>query len=99
MPYITTDKRTLIDLSLKQIEQDIFSGKIDNVGELNYIITHILHTFIEKKPWSYSNFNSIIGVLECIKQEYYRRIIVKYEEKKIEENGDIYDEDDGLALN
>jgi len=31
----------------------------------------------------------ITGVLENIKQEYYRRVATKYEEQKIIENGDI----------
>jgi len=30
-----------------------------------------------------------MGVLECVKQEFYRRRAVPYEEEKIEENGDI----------
>ena len=37
----------------------------------------------------YENFNAMIGALECCKQEYYRRIIAPYEDKKIEENGDV----------
>jgi hypothetical protein len=31
----------------------------------------------------------ITGVLENVKQEFYRRIATAYEEKKIIENGDI----------
>jgi hypothetical protein len=39
---------------------------------------------------SYKSINDVIGVLECVKQEFYRRIAVPYEDKKIEQNGDIY---------
>jgi len=31
-----------------------------------------------------------MGVLECIKQEFYRRAVAPYEDKKKEENGDVY---------
>jgi hypothetical protein len=38
---------------------------------------------------SYSKVAMITGVLENIKQEFYRRIASFYEDKKILENGDI----------
>ena len=38
----------------------------------------------------YSEINSVIGVLECAKMELYRRIAAPYEDKKCEENGDVY---------
>jgi len=49
---------------------------------------------IEKKGLSYSNVNEIIGALECIKLELYRRVAAPYEDLKIEENGDVYFEKD-----
>jgi len=41
-------------------------------------------------PPKYKRYNKAMGVLECIKQEFYRRVISKYEDQKIEENGDVY---------
>ena len=38
---------------------------------------------------SYSKIAMITGVLENVKQEYYRRIAVPYEENKKAQNGDI----------
>ena len=38
---------------------------------------------------SYSKLAVITGVLENIKQEFYRRVGEPYEDKKIRENGDI----------
>ena len=38
---------------------------------------------------SYPKVAVITGVLENIKQEYYRRVAENYENKKILENGDI----------
>jgi len=31
-----------------------------------------------------------VGVLECAKMELYRRVAAPYEDKKKEENGDVY---------
>lgn len=38
----------------------------------------------------YDSLNAVIGVLECAKQEFYRRAAVPYENQKITENGDVY---------
>jgi hypothetical protein len=38
---------------------------------------------------SYSKIAIATGVLENIKQEFYRRVAEKYEDKKIKINGDI----------
>jgi len=55
-------------------------------GELNYIITRILK---ESYPLRYFNLNRAMGVLECCKLEFYRRVAAPYEDIKIEENGDV----------
>ncbi len=56
-------------------------------GELNFVITNLL---LSTYPESYSDYNSLIGVLECVQLELYRRRIAKYEDKKKNENGDVY---------
>jgi len=38
----------------------------------------------------YDDYNTLIGVLENIKLELYRRKIIPYEDIKIKENGDVY---------
>jgi hypothetical protein len=39
---------------------------------------------------SYSKINEVIGVLECAKQELYRRVASPYEDSKKEANGDVF---------
>jgi hypothetical protein len=94
MPYIKSEDRYNIEYLLRNIRRAINNNEINTCGELNFMITTILHTFIEKQGCNYSNLNNVIGLLECIKQEYYRRIVADYEDKKIEENGDIYYKDE-----
>ena len=94
MPYITSEKRNDLQLLLREVISGIHKKEVESVGDLNYIITTIVHHFIEKHGTNYTNLNSIIGVLECAKQEYYRRIVTEYEKIKIHENGDIYIKDD-----
>ena len=57
------------------------------LGKINYCFSRILSGIIGDV--SYSKIAMITGVLENIKQEYYRRVAEPYEDKKIVENGDI----------
>ena len=100
MPYIEKEQRELIDgpsefttrygldsflWKLDQIKEDW----IDSPGTLNYIITRMVVWYLGKNP-NYERYNAAIGVLECAKQELYRRQVSPYEDKKCEENGDVY---------
>jgi hypothetical protein len=57
------------------------------LGDINYCFSRILGDMMG--AISYPKIAMITGVLENIKQEYYRRIASPYEDKKIVENGDI----------
>lgn len=60
------------------------------VGDLNFVLTAKCLDYIAYTGKSYDTFNAVIGALECAKLEMYRRMIAPYEDKKIEENGDVY---------
>jgi hypothetical protein len=59
-------------------------------GELNYQITKLCKAYRENDGNGYQTFNDIIGALEAAKLEFYRRMVVPYEDIKITENGDVY---------
>ena len=63
-------------------------------GTLNYIITRLCDYWCRDFAGeaNYEKYNAVIGVLECVKQELYRRQIAPYEDEKCEENGDVYHE-------
>lgn len=84
MPYIKQDNRASLD-AIANLVNDMSSTV--SVGDLNYLITKIL---LSMDPKSYSDYNALIGVLECCKLEFYRRACAEYEDKKIVENGDVY---------
>ncbi len=80
MPYIVQERR-------QPVIQD---GPI-TAGELNFIISDVIDNYIlDNEGVSYNRINEVIGVLECAKLELYRRIAAPYEDKKKEENGDVY---------
>jgi len=82
MPYITQEQRANLQKYVRPYLAD--------AGELNYFITQLLLDYICNNKMSYQKCNDIIGVLECCKQEFYRRKIIEYENTKMKDNGDVY---------
>jgi len=75
MPYIKQERRGI---------------KVpETVGEMNYLITRLILEYLGSSP-NYERYNAAVGVLECAKLELYRRKIAYYEDKKAEENGDLF---------
>ena len=87
MPYIKQDDRATIDEWLVNSFDKVV---ITNPGDLNYAITRLCLAYLPANP-SYSDFNSIIGVLDSAKFEFYRRKVAPYENQKAFDNGDVYD--------
>lgn len=83
MPYIKEEERKWMKSW----------GRAETPGDLNYSIMMALLRYLELanniKKVNYAKLNEVMGVLECVKQEFYRRVVVPYEEKKIKENGDL----------
>ncbi|KKM24078.1 hypothetical protein LCGC14_1608680 [marine sediment metagenome] len=84
MPYIKQEKRKELEMPLAKL---LF--KLNSKGDYNYIITMMLHHFIEKNGLRYEHLNDAMGIVESAKQEFYRTVVAPYEDKKIEENGSI----------
>lgn len=80
MPYVRKTDRARLD----------GGGEPKTPGELNYVISKKIDSYLTHKGVSYANLNEVIGVLECAKLELYRRIAAGYEDSKIAENGDVY---------
>jgi len=106
MPYIKKENRKKFDKTISELSAKIAAeghalGYQTLAGNLNYAITTLLqktyresddgsHTF----TLSYSDYNEMIGILECAKLELYRKHAAPYEEQKIEENGDVFPNDE-----
>jgi hypothetical protein len=87
LPYIKTEKRVKYDKTLHELVGILKSLPPEEVdGELNYVVTKILKGVY---PLKYYHLNKAIGVLECIKLEFYRRVAAPYEDVKIKESGDV----------
>ena len=87
MPYITPERRTVLDPFLNDV-----GGLIDSSGELNYCIAVLLMTFLARSgTLRYTFIAEVSGVLDNVSKEFYRRVVVPYENGKRNENGDVYE--------
>lgn len=84
MPYITKNRQMNLETRLA------VSSSEDVAGDLNYMITMLIQDYMMEKGKSYQTINEIIGVLECAKLEFYRRVASPYEDGKRLTNGDVY---------
>jgi hypothetical protein len=88
MPYISkTDRETLdpvVDIAVSAMEKKPFE---ESLGDLNYLFSRIISRHMGQV--SYGKIAMATGVLENIKQEFYRRVAASYEDLKIQSNGDI----------
>jgi hypothetical protein len=104
MPYIKEDRRNTLDHNINElvlyIKMNVNDGSnpyatskltneqfLDIAGDINYSVSRLVSRLMGEV--SYGKIAIITGVLENIKQEFYRRVAENYEEKKITENGDI----------
>jgi len=96
MPYIDEEERLELDHAIEIMIQSISNNynSLKNphdfanyLGRINYCFSKVIIGVM--KNISYKNIAMVTGVLENIKQEFYRRLASPYEDKKIKENGDI----------
>lgn len=87
MPYISMKQREMFDA----LHDELLQLPSLTAGDLNYLITTICDQHIRNKQRAgYADINEVIGVLECAKLEFYRRIAGPYEDQKMREHGDVY---------
>jgi len=94
-PYIKKELRGKFNTYINSLVRGVLLNNTDkskHAGCINYIFTKFISEYINVHEYDYDMLNMLIGVLECIKQELYRRIMVDYEHDKCKENGDVYHE-------
>jgi hypothetical protein len=89
MPYIVDEDREKFE-NLQEI-----ADKISCAGDLNYVVTVLCQKYLVNNGIRYQYMNDVIGALEGCKLELYRRIVGRYEDEKILDNGDVME--DGLG--
>lgn len=91
MPYISSDKRHVLDGAVDELHRLLTGLQLDDSennmeGNLNYIITRLLR---KTYSTSYRDINDAVGMLQCVILEHYRTVAAPYEDQKKFENGDV----------
>lgn len=84
MPYIKRNRRPTLRPMSTEIAQD--------EGELNFQISCLLNAYMYQHGLSYARMGDVVGACENAKSEFQRRVMAGYEDQKILENGDVYQE-------
>lgn len=95
MPYIKQESRDVLDPVIEQLHRALVQMELDDEtslleGNLNYAITRLMMmSYGDRDSTRYAQINEAVGVLECIKQEFYRKVAAPYEDQKEFENGKV----------
>jgi len=94
MPYIKKRYDHQPENRNRRLELNDGNAPALTTGELNFCIHRLFDAYFFTKTTGssfpgYAELNDVIGVLECVKLELYRRLGGPYEDLKIDENGDI----------
>jgi len=93
MPYISKNARDNVDRTITCLIGDI--QDVEKIGDgnlegvVNYTLSRICNEVLIGDEPRYSKINAVIGVLEAVKLEFYRRLAGPYEDGAIEKNGDL----------
>lgn len=92
MPYIPEDERKELKHCIDYMVESIRTGRddetlVDLLGRINYCFTCVSLKLMGDVR--YAKIAMISGVLENVKDEFYRRLGGKYEDQKIISEGDI----------
>lgn len=103
MPYIDESNRDKLDSCINELilclratvlekpfsDKDGLSNEdlLKMTGNINYTFSRVCASLMGDT--TYPKIAVLTGVLENIKQEFYRRVASTYEDKKISQNGDI----------
>jgi len=84
MPYIEDKMKKEMADSINDL-----SMWIQSKGDLNYVICELVGRFILDDDLTYTKISEKIDAVHDAEAELRRRILVPYEELKIDENGDV----------
>ena len=97
MPYIKKSSRNKIRHVIGQDASGASNflvnvAAITTPGELNYAFSIIAADYVKRNGLNYQNINDVKGALQGALAEFDRRVTSPYEDQKIAENGDVYNE-------
>ncbi len=92
MPYIAQEDRRALDPAIEKLVDAVRERAEQHQGSfegyLNYALTRLVLGVVPERR--YASIARVTGVLENVKQEFYRRYAAPYEDEQIDKSGDVY---------
>ena len=92
MPYIAQDDRRALDPAIEKLVDAVRERAEQHQGSfegyLNYALTRLVLGVVPERR--YASIARVTGVLENVKQEFYRRYAAPYEDEQVDKSGDVY---------
>ena len=88
MPYIGRKERGQYQEILNELSKIIPQDRMSRPGHMNYLVSLLIEK-VYGSSMRYADHNEVIGVLNSICLEFYRRKTAPYEDIKIKEEGDL----------
>lgn len=87
MPYIKSEYRVMLEKSLTDVWENLMKiPREDRAGALTYVIYKL---FTDLHVNRYADFAVLMGILDCVGKEFYRRTVAPHEDRAIVKNGDV----------
>jgi hypothetical protein len=86
VPYVTETDRAELAPVLEAFERVFATENYE--GRLNYLVSSMVAS-VWRRTGRYQDVARLTGVLENVKQEFYRRAAAPYEDVKLAEHGDV----------
>lgn len=88
MPYIARKDRDQYQQAISELAKLVPPDRMARSGHMNYIISLLIQR-VYGESMRYADHNEVVGLLNCVQQEFYRRFTAPYEDEKIEQEGDL----------
>lgn len=85
-PYIELKARPSLDTHLEHLLEFLDVAQL-SPGEKNYVLTRIA---IAMTGTRYADHEAVLGRLVAVTLEWWRRVMVPYEDQKVIANGDVF---------
>jgi len=88
VPYIARKDRAQYQKAIDELARLVPPDRMARPGHMNYIISLLIQR-VYGNSMRYADHNEVVGLLNCVQQEFYRRFTAPYEDVKIEQEGDL----------
>lgn len=88
MPYIARKDRAQYQRAIDELARLVPKDRMARPGHMNYVIRLLINR-VYGNAMRYADHNEVVGLLNCVQQEFYRRLTAPYEDEKIEQEGDL----------